>query len=339
MKRLLYQLKSIRRDKLCLLTFLLPIAAGLAINLLSGVNLNSMGETSFGILEDQISDETVVWLQASGSVTKYKTEQALREAVNEPSTQMIGVLKAGDGIRTLLSGDELELNKAIADTLPRLYERRAEETGHRVTLLPVSNKNDGLISLLIVITLVTAMFMGCTFNAMNIISEKEDGIDLVNQILPMTAGTYLVQKMLLGFLGGTLSTVLTALVCMRITPAQMFPLFLIILLSAYIAALAGLYIGRFSEGLMVGILYIKVVMILFLAPPIFFWLMVPEGSALFSLSYLLPSSAAFYGLMDLIGGSANIPVKEIAVLAVHGAAWLLLYLPLSGHRKKQRQAR
>ena len=126
---------------------------------------------------------------------------------------------------------------------------------------------------------------------------------------------------------------------MRITPAQMFPLFLIILLSAYIAALAGLYIGRFSEGLMVGILYIKVVMILFLAPPIFFWLMVPEGSALFSLSYLLPSSAAFYGLMDLIGGSANIPVKEIAVLAVHGAAWLLLYLPLSGHRKKQRQAR
>ena len=76
MKRLLYQLKSIRRDKLCLLTFLLPIAAGLAINLLSGVNLNSMGETSFGILEDQISDETVVWLQASGSVTKQVTASA-----------------------------------------------------------------------------------------------------------------------------------------------------------------------------------------------------------------------------------------------------------------------
>ena len=91
MKSLKYQLKSIRRDKLCLLTFLLPIVVGLAINLLSGVDFDSLGETSFGVLEGQISQEAAAWLQASGTVTRYGTEQALREAV-----------KAGTGDREKL---------------------------------------------------------------------------------------------------------------------------------------------------------------------------------------------------------------------------------------------
>ena len=41
-------------------------------------------------------------------------------------------------------------------------------------------------------TLITAMFMGCTFNAMNIISEKENGVTLVNEILPMTSRQYVI---------------------------------------------------------------------------------------------------------------------------------------------------
>jgi hypothetical protein len=45
------------------------------------------------------------------------------------------------------------------------------------------------------------MFMGCTFNSMNIIGEKEDGIALVNQILPMNTRTYILQKLALGFWG------------------------------------------------------------------------------------------------------------------------------------------
>lgn len=45
------------------------------------------------------------------------------------------------------------------------------------------------------------MFMGCTFNSMNIIGEKEDGIALVNQILPMNTRTYILQKLALGFGG------------------------------------------------------------------------------------------------------------------------------------------
>ena len=150
----------------------------------------------------------------------------------------------------------------------------------------------------------------------------------------MTAKTYMMQKILSGFIGGVLSTILTALICMQLTLSQVVPLILIITLSAFISALTGLYIGQFSEGLMIGIVYIKVVMILFLAPPIFFYLMVPDNSMLFQLSYLLPSSAAFYGLIDLANGSAATAGKDMVILAVHCVVWFLLYLLLSKRQKK-----
>lgn len=51
MKGLKYQLKSILRDKMCLLTFLLPVIVGIAINLLSGVSFQSIGETTFGVVD------------------------------------------------------------------------------------------------------------------------------------------------------------------------------------------------------------------------------------------------------------------------------------------------
>ena len=325
MKGLKYQLKSIRRDKMCILTFLLPVIVGIAINLLSGVSFQSMSETAFGVLENDISADTEEWLQLSGTVTRYETLGELREGVNNPSTQTIGVLQTGNGIQTFLSGDELEVNKKIADTLPQIYENRIEPSPFDRTVIPVKTDHEGLKSLLIVLTLVTAMFMGCTFNAMNIISEKEDGIEFINQVLPMTTKSYVVQKTLLGFFEGTVSTIVTALICMRIEPAQAFPFLLIVLLSAYISALMGLFIGYFSAGLMVGIVYIKIVMVLFLAPPIFFYLVVPDNSITFMLSYLLPSSATFYGVMDLLNGQFDKLWLAFAVLLTHAVLWSAIY--------------
>ena len=103
-----------------------------------------------------------------------------------------------------------------------------------------------------------------------------------------------------------LSAAVTALICMRLTVGQLVPLLLLILLSAFIAALSGLFIAGFSESLMMGIMYIKLVMILFLAPPILFYLLLPAGGALRALTYLLPSSATFYGLMKLLNGSGSL---------------------------------
>ena len=325
MKGLKYQLKSIRRDKMCLLTFLLPVIVGIAINLLSGVSFQTIGETTFGVVGSNITDDTVEWLQNNGVVVSYETRKELETAVNNPSTQMIGVLQTGNMIQTFIAGDELAVNKVIANTLPQVYENRSTQLTITRTIIPVVTDNEGLKSLFIVITLVTAMFMGCTFNAMNIISEKEDGIEFINQVLPVSMTSYIIQKTLLGFIGGTVSTIITALICMRIQAAQVLPFLLIVLLSAYISALIGLFIGYYANGLMVGIVYIKIVMILFLAPPIFFYLTVPSDSIVFRLSYLLPSSVTFYGVMVLINGQTNEIGSYALLLLVHAVFWSVVY--------------
>jgi hypothetical protein len=135
---------------------------------------------------------------------------------------MIGVIQAEDTIQTFLSGDELEVNRVIADTLPQVYENRTESLPAERTIIHMETDNEGLKSLLAAITLVTAMFTECTFNAMNIISEKEKGIEFINQILPMTTRSYVIQKILLDFIGETASTIITALTCMRIEPSATF---------------------------------------------------------------------------------------------------------------------
>ncbi|WMJ77065.1 MULTISPECIES: ABC transporter permease [unclassified Sedimentibacter] len=332
MKGLKYQLKNIRQDKLCILTFLLPIIVGLAISLLSGVSFSSINETAFYVVENDLSYDTTQWLQENGRITAFPDIVSLESAINNPSTQGIGVLQDGMGIKTLLSGDELQINTVIGNTLPDLYTERNNVDLSAITIIPTENNDDVLISLFIVITMVTAMFMGCTFNAMSIIGEKEDGISFINEVLPMTKKEYIIQKIALGFAGGVLSTILTAIVCIKITASQAMPLLLLIILSAFVAALVGLFIGYLSSGLMIGIIYIKVVMILFLAPPILFYLAVPSDSLLYALSYLLPSSATFYGLMDVLNGQPQRVGVNIIILFVHCFVWLLLFFVIT-HKK------
>ena len=67
---------------MCILTFLLPVLAGIALNMLSGVSFRSISETSFGIVQDNLSDETAAWLQSNGCVTQYETRGELEEAVS-----------------------------------------------------------------------------------------------------------------------------------------------------------------------------------------------------------------------------------------------------------------
>lgn len=335
MKVLRYQFKNICRDKMCILSFLLPVLAGLAVNLFSGIEASSLSETDFCVVKDDITGEAGEWLQKYGRVTVLPDIAALKNRVNDPATQGIGVLQDGDGIRTLLSGDELQVFTVIGNTLPWLYAQRNSAALPKVTVVPAANNRDALKSLLIVITMVTAMFMGCTFNAMNIIGEKEEGISLINEVLPMTKKEYVVQKITLGFMGGASSALLTACVCMKITAGQILPLLAFLVLSAFVSALAGLFIGRFSSGLMAGIVYIKITMLVFLAPPILFYLVVPPESILFSVSYLLPSSAAFYGLMGLTAGTEQNMGVNLVILSAHCILWFLLFLFTDGRKQNR----
>ena len=221
-----------------------------------------------------------------------------------------------------------------ANTLPALYEQREWAAQASVQVLERPDMMAGYQNIFIAITLIVAMFMGCTFNAMNIISEKEDGVALINEILPMTNRQYMMQKIFVGFVFGCLSAILTAAICFRLSFTGAAVMLALIVLSAFVSALIGLFVGKLSDGMMVGVVYIKIVMIVFMAVPILNYLVGAGNKALSYICYLIPSSATFEGIMDLANGTVSTAVKDIVILTLHCVLWFLFYLFVSKRQKK-----
>lgn len=330
---LIYQLKSVWRDKFCIMSFLLPVIVALALQLMGGIDLSSVTEFHFGVLEGELPERTLSWLEDYGSVTVYKTQEELTAAVNDPATNLIGVEAGAAGIETMVSGDEIDIFRQTADTLPALYAGRDMAGQVKVTVRERPDVMEDVQNIFAAMTLIVAMFMGCTFNAMNMISEKENGVDLVNQILPATQGRYVMQKIFVGFAGGCLSALLTAGICFRLPFKSALLMLALIMLSAFVAALIGLFIGKFSGGLMVGVVYIKILMIVFMAFPLLSWLFQTKG-LISALCFLVPSNAAFEGIMKLAGGGETAIAGELLILTAHCMVWFLLYGAVSRGRKK-----
>ena len=109
----------------------------------------------------------------------------------------------------------------------------------------------------------------------------------------------------------------------------------LIILSAFVAALIGLFIGESAENLMVGVVYIKVVLIIFIAVPLLAYLLGADGFALIFCN-LIPSNATFEGIMSLAGGTEQIITKDILILTAHCLVWFLLYLAIAEWKKKNK---
>ena len=334
MKGLKYQLKSVLRDKFCLMTFLLPILVAVAMNFMGSIDLSSLGELHFGVLENDLSPQTVAWLEQYGPVTAYRTQEELVAAINEPSTNVIGVKADGNSIKTAISGDELDIFRQAAVTLPTLYEQRQNAEQAEVQVLERPDILKNFQGIFIPAVLIVAMFMGCTFNAMNIISEKEDGVAFINEILPMTPSQYIFQKVVVGFLFGSLSSIVTTCICFRLSWQNFGLLLALIVLSSFVAALIGLFIGKLSEGLMIGVVYIKIVMLVFLAVPIVCALTGVNGP-LAVICNIVPSHPAFDGIMALSAGSLGTATKDVGILVIHCISWSALYVLISTRHKKQ----
>ena len=170
-------------------------------------------------------------------------------------------------------------------------------------------------------------------SAMNIISEKEDGVAFINEILPMTPSQYILQKAAVGFLFGSLSSIVTACICFQLHCQNFGLMLVLIVLSSFVAALIGLFIGKLSEGLMIGVVYIKIVMLLFLAVPILCALIGASGP-LAVICNLVPSQPAFDGIMALYTGNMGTAVKDVGILTVHCIVWFALYVLISTWRKR-----
>ena len=333
MKGVLYQLKSVRKDKFCIMSFLLPIVVAIALHFIGSIDLSSLSGYHFGVVSGDIASETEEWLMRYGTVTVYQEREELILAVNDPSTNLIGVETDGDCISTILSGDELAMWRQAAGTLPSLYEQRETATQVNVQILERPDVLAGFQYIFVGMTLIVAMFMGCTFNAMNIISEKEEGVALINEILPMTSRQYVIQKIFIGFIFGCLSAGIATAFCFRLPPAGAVVMLALIVLSAFVSALIGLFIGRISDGMMVGVVYIKIVMIVFMAIPLLKYLATVGNKVVSYICYLIPSSATFEGIMDLANGGMATAGKDIVILMAHCIVWFLLYLLISKQQK------
>ncbi len=334
MKGLKYQLKSVLRDKFCLMTFLLPILVAVALQFMGSIDMSSLGELHFGVLENDLPPQTITWLERYGPVTAYGTQEELAAAIKEPSTNVIGVKADGDSIKTAISGDELDIFRQAAVTLPALYERRENAEQAEVQVLERPDILENFQGIFIPAVLIVAMFMGCTFNAMNIISEKEDGVAFINEILPMTPSQYIFQKVVVGFLFGSLSSIITACICFQLSWQNFGIMLALIVLASFVSALIGLFIGKLSEGLMIGVVYIKIIMLVFIAVPIVCALIGISGP-LAVICNIVPSQPAFDGIMALSAGNMGTAIKDIGILAIHCFAWFSLYVLISTRRKKQ----
>lgn len=194
-------------------------------------------------------EDTVLWLERYGTVTECADWEQLVDAVNEPSTTLIGVEMDGKGIKTIISGDKLEIFRETADTLPELYAIRGEYAD-----IPVQKRT------------------------------QPDVMEIAVLVILMN-------------------------------------------LSSFVASIFGLLIGKLSEGLMVGIVYIKVLMILFMAVPMFAYLMDVKGF-LAVICNVVPSTATFRGVMELLSGNRNVAISNIWILCIHLAGWFLVWLIL-----------
>lgn len=138
--------------------------------------------------------------------------------------------------------------------------------------------------------------------------------------------------MFLGFLCGCLSSMITVFICLDISALDIIMMLLLVVLSTFISSLIGLFIGKLSEGLMVGIIYIKIIMILFIGVPLLIYLLGLDMSGIGNLCYMMPSVATFNGIMGIINRNAII-IKDILILAVHCVVWFMLYMVLDKKRK------
>ena len=282
MKGLKYQLKSVLRDKFCLMTFLLPILVAVALNFMGSIEMSSPGEPHFGVLEN------------------------------------------GASLKTAISGDGLDIFQQAAAALPALYEQWETAAQVQIQTLERPDIPESLQGIFIPAVLIVAMFMGCTFNAMNIISEKEDGVASVNETLPIMPGQYILQKVAVGFLFGSLSSIVTDCICFRLTWLSF----------GFMLALIGLFIGKFSDGMMAGVAYITIVMLVFIAVPIVCALAGANGP-LAAICNIVPSQPAFEGILSLSAGDMETAVKDIGILAIHCISWFAGYLLIPTLHKRQ----
>ena len=131
-----YQLKSIKKDKMCIISFFLPVVMAILINFMGTIDISSLGEIRFGIVKDTLPVQTEQWLKKYGMVSVYDTKMHLIREIKDIKTDTIGVVRDGKGIKTVLYGNEINAIKNVGKTLPEMFRLKGDLKDVEVTILP-----------------------------------------------------------------------------------------------------------------------------------------------------------------------------------------------------------
>lgn len=315
-----------------ILSFLLPIIMAFTVNILtSGNQLNTASELRFALLKNSHAIEIKDKLKQYGDVTIYKTEQELRKQVKDPISETIGIIYNSEtkSSEIILTGDETTFTKDAAMTITYILDKTLPK--NTVNILPRTSIIKESKYTLIALVMVTALFIGCTFNTMNIVAEKENGISLINETLPMTRSEYIFQKIFLGFIFGVIVSIITACICF--TTTHITVTLILIVLAVFLTSIIGLFIGKFADNLMIAIVYIKFLMIIFIAVPYVAYVLIPNNKwcLLFN---LLPSYPVFEGLMNIINHNQTSLLLNLSILILHCICWFIAYIVLDKQGQK-----
>lgn len=318
------QLKNVIRDKFVQISILLPIVLVIGLKLYTP---NLIIEPQVAILKGNISQTLINQLESVAVVEQYSQITQLRSRVLESKNEIIGIIfdENKGNFKFILEGNETTRVKANLQVIAGLLDGKLINDKIQTEIL--DNESNDLYYFLITLVLLIALFMGCTFNAFNIVTEKEEGITNINKILPIQKTDYILQKTILGFIGSVVLTAVTLSIAVGSQIDNWWLVFLFILVSSFAVSILGLYLGFISNGLISIIINTKVILLLFMFIPVIGFIMPADLEIVKNVFYLVPSYPMFQGLWVILKDGNIIKILfNTGVVAVHALLAYLIYL-------------
>ncbi len=290
------QFKSLSKDKMVWISVLFPIIIAICIRLFTG---NLVIEQSIGYVENNLSSEQIADLEQFAQLKQFENESDLETYILNSTNDGIGIIfndEIGD-YSFLLQGNELAINDY---NLSALYDYLKHGSSFdKISIDVMTNDENYVMTLLITITVLMGLFLGAVFNAFNIVSEKEDNINILNQILPMSISTYVIQKSIIGFIASFVLSLITLLIVTGVG-IPILPTVVLLLMGSLLSTFVGLYLGHYSNNQMVAIVMTKFVLLAFTFFPFIGFMIPKESEWVKNIFYVVPSYAVFNGLWAVV---------------------------------------
>lgn len=317
------QLKNIMRDKFVLVSILLPVVLAIV---LKSYTPNVVIESQVAILKDNLTDTTINQIESVAVVEQYSDMTQLRNRILDTKNEVVGIVfDDGAGyFEFMLQGNETTRTKTGVQILAGLIN--GEITVAEIQTELLTNDNNDIYYFLMTLTILIALFMGCTFNAFNIVAEKEEGITNIKRILPITLNKDILHKTILGFIGTVVVTLTTISIVLE-SDIKWWVIILFVLVSSFAVSILGLFLGSISKNLISIIVNTKVILLLFIFIPAIGFIMPADLEFIRTIFYLIPSFPMFEGLWAILKDGNIIEMFiNTGIVGVQAMLAYLLYL-------------